>query len=145
MSIDKAARNFEKLVNNSKTEIPVVLKEGSIGYGNYLVKRNKNDMWDLYIVGKSYRSKIDTFNLKTTALMVAKEHKANRVMEMVKLKDLDQRYWASHMDSVIFDKRYKQSKDKLQRELFLWRYEISKDKTELYKHKIIEAYSFIFR
>lgn len=145
MSIDKAARNFEKLVNNSKTEIPVVLKEGSIGYGNYLVKRNKNDMWDLYIVGKSYRSKIDTFNLKTSALMVAKEHKANRVMEMVKLKDLDQRYWASHMDSVIFDKRYKQSKDKLQRELFLWRYEISKDKTELYKHKIIEAYSFIFR
>lgn len=145
MSIDKAARNFEKLVNNSKTEIPVVLKEGSIGYGNYLVKRNKNDMWDLYIVGKSYRSKIDTFNLKTSALMVAKEHKANRVMEIVKLKDLDQRYWASHMDSVIFDKRYKQSKDKLQREIFLWRYEISKDKAELYKHKIIEAYSFIFR
>ncbi|NBR61661.1 MAG: hypothetical protein EBT86_08440 [Actinobacteria bacterium] len=145
MSIDKAAKNFEKLVDNVKTDIPVMLKEGSIGYGNYILKRNKNDQWDLYMVGKRYKTKIDTFNLKISALMCAKEHKANRVMEMVKFKNLDQRYWASHIDSIIFDKRYKEAKDKFQRELFLWRYEVSKSRAELYKQKIIEAYSFIFR
>jgi len=145
MSIDRAVNKFESLLKDVDKLIPAVLKDGSIGYHNYLIRRNKVGSWDLIQVGKRFRNNIGTFYLKSSALMAAKHHKYNRIMELSRTKDLDNLYWFSHVDSLTLNESLKRTKDLAKKDIFLWRYEQARDRSEHYKQQITQAYNYAFR
>ncbi|NBU68488.1 MAG: hypothetical protein EBS49_02515 [Verrucomicrobia bacterium] len=146
MSIDKAVDKFDKLLNHITDIMPLaVLKDGSIGYANYIVKKNKFGKWDLIQYSKRHRSTIDTFYQKTCALISAKLHKNNNIMGMAKTKDLDLRYWNNYSDTIIFDKLYNQTDDKAKKDTYLWRYEVCKLRADNYKQQISQQFIQSFK
>lgn len=145
MSIDRAVIKFETLLRDIDKIMPAILKDGSIGYHNYIVRKNQVGLWDLIQIGKKFKNNIGSFYLKSSALMAARQHRFNRIMELSRTKDLDQRYWSSYMDSINFKEMYKRTKDEFKRDIFLWRYEQAKDRSEHYKHEITQAFTYAFR
>ena len=145
MSIDRAVDKFETLLKEVDKLMPAVLKDGSVGYHNYIVKKNKIGLWDLIQIGKKFKNYIGSFYLKTSALMAARQHRYNRIMELSRTKDIDQRYWSNHMDAINFREMYKRTKDEVKRDVFLWRYEQAKDRSEHYKYEITQAFTYAFR
>lgn len=146
MSIDKAVTRFERLLGDVKNIMPtVVLSDGSVGYFNYIVRKNKLGQWDLIQHGKRYRNSIACFYLKTSALIAAKQHKNNRIMEFSRTKDMDQRYWNNYTDSIHFKQRFAGAKDELKRDVFLWRYEQSRDRSQWYRNEITQVFNHSFR
>jgi hypothetical protein len=145
MSIDQAVIKFETLLRDVDKIIPAVLKDGSIGYHNYIVRKNESGLWDLIQIGKKIKNNIASFYLKSSALMAAQQHRCNRIMELSRTKDLDQRYWYSYTDSINFKERYKRTKDEFKRDVFLWRYEQAKVRSEYYKEEITGAFTYLFR
>ena len=77
--------------------------------------------------------------------MAAQHHKNNRIMELSRTKDLDNFYWFAHTDSLYFYESLKKTKDEFKRDVFLWRYEQARDRSEHYKQQITQAYNFAFR
>lgn len=145
MSIDRAVIKFENLLRDVDKLMPALLKDGSIGYHNYIVKKNAIGLWDLVQIGKKFKNNIGSFYLKSSALMAARQHRYNRIMELSRTKDLDQRYWSNYMDSVNFKEMYKKTKDEVKRDIFLWRYELARDRSEHYQYEITQAFSYAFR
>ncbi|NBP55787.1 hypothetical protein EBU71_04470 [bacterium] len=145
MSIDRAVNKFESLLKDVDKIIPALLKDGSIGYQNYIIKRTKSGTYDLIQLGKRFRNNINTYYLKSSALMAAQHHKNNRIMELSRTKDLDNLYWFAHTDSLYFYESLKKTKDEFKRDVFLWRYEQARDRSEHYKQQITQAYNFAFR
>jgi len=145
MSIDRAVDKFESLLKDVDKLMPALLKDGSIGYHNYIVKRNKIGLYELIQIGKKFKNNIGSYYLKSSALMAARQHRYNRIMELSRTKDLDQRYWSNYMDAVNFKDMYKRTKDEVKRDVFLWRYEQARDRAEYYKQEITQAFSYAFR
>jgi len=146
MSIDKAVKRFERLLSEVKNIMPtVVLSDGSVGYYNYVIRKNAKGQWDLLQRGKQYKNSIATFYLKTSALMAAKQHKHNRIMELSRTKDLDQRYWSNYTDSIYFKALYAHTKDEVKRDVFLWRYEQTRDRSQWYRNEITQVFNHSFR
>lgn len=146
MSIDKAVKRFERLLGEVKNIMPtVILSDGSVGYYNYIIRKNKTGQWDLIQHGKRYKNSIYTFYLKSSALIAAKQHKHNRIMELSRTKDLDQRYWSNYTDSVHFKERFSKATDEVKRDVFLWRYEQSRDRSQWYRNEITQAFNHSFR
>lgn len=145
MTIDKAVIKFEKLVNEVANIIPTVLKDGSVCFHNYIIRKNKLGLWELAQIGNKYRTSIGQFYMKSSALIAAQHHKHNRIMELAKTKDLDQRYWSNFTDSEHFRIMYKRASDELKRDVFLWRWEQTRDRSELYKEQITASYNNAFR
>lgn len=145
MSIDRAVDKFETLLKEVEKLMPAVLKDGSIGYHNYIIKKNKLGLWDLIQIGKKFRNNVGSFYLKSSALMAASQHRYNRIMELSRTRDLDQRYWSNHLDSVHFKELYKRTKDEVKRDIFLWRHEQSRDRSDHYKYEITQAFTYAFR
>lgn len=146
MTIDKAVTKFNKLLNDVNKIMPaVILDDGSVAYNNYIIRKNKIGQWDLIQVGKRLRNNIASFYLKSSALMAAKQHRYNQIMAMHRIRDLDQRYWSSYVDSTHFKERYKHTKDEAKRDIFLWRYEQSRDRADYYKQEITQAFNYAFR
>ena len=125
--------------------MPAVLKDGTIGYHNYVIKKNKIGLYELIQVGKNLKNNIGSFYLKSSALIAARQHRYNRIMELAQTKDMDQRYWSNHMDAVNFKDMYKRTKDEVKRDIFLWRYEQARDRAEYYKQEITQAFTYAFR
>jgi len=145
MTFDLAAEKFNTWLKDINLLLPAVeLDEDTIVFHNYIIKKNKLDQWDLIQVGKKLRNIIASFNLKSSALMAAKAHKNNRIMHVHRIIDLDQRYWSNYIDTVLFRERYKQTKDLVKRDIFLWRYEQSLDRVYNYKQKITSAFHAAF-
>ena len=145
MSIDRAVDRFESLLKDVDKLMLTVLKDGSVGYHNYIVKINKVGMYDLMQIGKKFKNNIGSFYLKSSALMAARHHRYNRIMEFSSIKDLDQRYWSNHMDQINFKEMYKRTKDLTKKDIFLWRYEQARDRAEHYKQEITQAFTNSFR
>ena len=146
MSIDKAVLKFDNLLEEVKSIMPtVILSDGSVGYHNYIIKKNKIGQWDLMQVGRKYKNYIGTYNLKTSALMAAKHHKNNRVMQTFRIKDLDHRYWASYTDSIHFKELISRTNDLAKKDIYLWRYEQTRDRATYYKGQITQAFNYAFR
>jgi hypothetical protein len=145
MSIDRAVDKFEKLLKEVDKLMPAVLKDGTIGYHNYVIKKNKIGLYELIQVGKNLKNNIGSFYLKSSALIAARQHRYNRIMELAQTKDMDQRYWSNHMDAVNFKDMYKRTKDEVKRDIFLWRYEQARDRAEYYKQEITQAFTYAFR
>lgn len=146
MNIRRAAHKLEKFYEESKDSMPLtVLKNGAVGYKDYVVKKSSDDYWELYkCFGKKFRF-VEKFNLKSSAVMAAKHYDRNYIKGILEVRSLDSGYWRNHMDSVIFKDLYSRTTDSVKKDTFLWRWEITKCRADYYKQKITSAFTTAFR
>lgn len=146
MNIKKYSKKLEKFYSEVKDEFKLtVLPNGSVAYRDYLVKQKSNGTWDLVKVRKSKEFVIENFNLKTCALVSAKQHFINNLQQLIETKQLDNLYWNAHTDSVYFKHFYNKSNDPVKKDTLLWRHEITTQRAAFYKQKISQAFSCAFR
>jgi|LakMenE18May11ns_1017448.scaffolds.fasta_scaffold9752639_3 hypothetical protein len=119
-------------------ELPVTfLDNGSILYKSCKLKIDKNKKWGLYSTSSDL---IDTFYLKATALLAAKNYHKSNLKQYLYIKDLDHKYNQSATDTVFFKHYKKTTKDLVKRDVFTWRYEISLARAKQYKAEIASLF-----
>lgn len=136
----------EKLENfleeNFQKNIPVaVLSNGNLVYKNFVIKKNSQDKWELI---RFKGNKLDTFNLKTCAILGAKFYNVNNFSRYNELKILDSFYFKHQIDSEIYKKRYDQTQDLALKDMFMARLSESKQQADYAKEKIISKFKALF-
>lgn len=146
MNVKKYSKKLEKFYKEVKPELPLaVLPNGSIGYKNYVVKQKKDGAWELLLKYGNRFHLVETFNLKSCALLSAKQHDINNLQQLIEYKQLDNLYWNAHTDSVYFKYFYNKTTDPVKKDVMLWRQEITTQRAIFYKQKISQAFTCAFR
>lgn len=125
------------------TQLPVsVLPNGDLAYKNYLVRQNTVGNWGIH----SIKSKdiVDQFYLKTCALMAAKAYNNVKLDTYSQIKELDNKYWASHSDSLVYKNNIKNAKEFDRFLVLLNKLEDSEQKAEHYKEEISKMFKWSF-
>jgi len=146
MTIKQVAKKLEKFLEDVNDMMPLtILPDGSVAYKNYIIKKNKNSTWTLSRIQNQSKIFIDSFNLKSSALVAANYHRTNRIDLLIETKILDEHYWANYNDHLTFKELYKKTKDLVKRDLYLWRGELTRDRADYYRDKISNAFATSFR
>lgn len=138
--ISQLAEQFEEELDR---KLPVtVLPTGGIVYKNYLVKQSAVKQWLLY----DYRNGalIESFFLKTCALMAAKAYCGTHLERFGEVKRLDSGYWASHTDRLIFEHNIKTAKEFERFLILLNRLEESQLREQQFKEEISRLFKWTF-
>lgn len=143
MNIKKQAQKLEQLLEDElKTKVPLLpLKDGSIVYKTYKIKKDNNNNWNLtHFKGDL----VDTFNLKASAILAAKYHNSNQLTHYNHVKNLDIKYWTNSNDAYIFNKKFKTSKDITKKMIYVSRYELTNSRAVHCKQEIISLFTHNF-
>lgn len=138
--ISELAEQFKEELDR---KLPIaILPDGGIVYKNYLIKQSKTNQWNLY----NYRNKelIETFFLKTCALMGAKAHHNIHLERFGEIKRLDSGYWASYTDKLVFQNNIKTAKEFERFLILLNRLEESKLQEQRFKDEISRMFKWSF-
>lgn len=143
MNLKHHAKNLEQLFEKEiKKELPVALMpDGSLVFENFKIRQTKRGTWEVL---RRNGTKVDTFNLKACALMGAKLYGKNRLIAYNEVKFLDQKYQNNANDAEIFKYRYTTTKDTERKDLFLWRWEITKTRAKDAKQQISNKFRTMF-
>jgi hypothetical protein len=146
MNIKKAATKLAKLYEEEKDHLPLIpLDNGSLGYKNYIIKKDRQGNWAVYQKSGHTLRFLDKFNLKSSACMAAKYYDRNNIMGTHEVRNLDNGYWNNQVDSEIFKHYFDKTKDLEKRDIFLWRWELTSQRAKFYKEKITSAFKVTFR
>lgn len=105
--IKQLAESFKE---EFKASLPITpLPDGSAVYKTYLIKETTKKNWGIYHISNG--SLIDEYYLKTCALMAAKAYNNTDMIKFFSIKRLDNRYWANHCDTLVYQKNIKTAKD----------------------------------
>jgi hypothetical protein len=130
--IKELAVHFEEDLNKS---MPISIQpDGSIVYKKYLIKQLANKSWGLYHIQS--RDLVETFYLKTSALLAAKAYSSTFLDRYFEIKRLDSGYWANFMQSEISRSQLKSPVDLSRYIIILNKFEDSLYETERYKTSI---------
>lgn len=143
MNFKKQAKQLEQFLDDEfKQKVPLaLLPNGSIAYGNFLVKQNKKKEWQLSRAGGL---PFDSFNIKSSAIMAAKFYSSNNFSRYSELKLLDQLYFKNHTDAELFKQRYTTTKDLDKRDLYLARFIQSEQHATYAKEQIASRFKMLF-
>ena len=133
----------EQFKSELDSKLPVtVLPNGGIIYKEFLIKENKQGNWAVY----NYKSQqfVAQFFLKTCALMAAKAYALAKIEQFWEIKRLDNQYWANHIDSQVFQRNMKITKEYERYQILLTRFENSKAKEQHYKEEISKMFKWSF-
>jgi len=136
----------EKLETFLKEELArkpplTVMQDKSIAYKSYIIKQTKQGMWALrYATGDI----IDQFRIKTTASLAAKFYDTTNFTRYNEVKNLDTEYWNNNNDADFFKHRYENAKDLDKRDLFLWRWELTRARASRCKEQISSMFKSNF-
>ncbi len=134
MNFKTQAEKLESLLEEELKKIPlVVLSKNTLAYKKYKIKQDNKGMWALF---DPHGSIVDKFRIKTTASLAAKFYDQTNIRRFNEIKILDGQYWNNSNDSVFFEYKYKNTKDLDKRDLFLWRWELAKGRSDRYKQEI---------
>ena len=127
----------------SKT-LPITIQpDGSIVYKDYVIKYNKTTgNWCIYDIAT--HSLVEQYFLKTCALMAAKAYSKVDLNKFFEIKHLDNKYWSSHSDTVIFKHNIKTAKDLGRYIILLNRLEYSEEQSKHYKETISRMFKWTF-
>ena len=107
IKVKELAEHFQHELDS---KYPVhVMPNGNIVYKDFVVKKTVHETWGLY----NYKTQVlvDHFFLKTCALMAAKAHYHTQIEKFFEIKRLDNKYWASYTDTIIFKHNIKNAKE----------------------------------
>ncbi len=134
MNFKIQAKKLESFLEEELKKIPlVVLPDKSIVYKNYKIRQNKLGLWVLRHVNGDL---IDQFRIKTTASLAAKFYDQTNFKRYNEIKLLDGQYWNSSTDASFFKYKYENTKDLDKRDIFMWRWEVTKGRADRYKTEI---------
>ena len=143
MNFKVQAKKLESFLEEELKKIPlVVLPDNSIVYKSYKIRQNKIGLWVLRHI--STGDFIDQFRIKTTASLAAKFYDQTNFKRYNEIKLLDSQYWNSNTDAMLFKYKYENTKDLDKRDLFMWRWEVSKGRAERYKSEISRMFKLNF-
>jgi len=138
--IKELATQFEE---DFKKTLPIaILSNGNIVYKQYIIKSNEQGDW--VITKPSVIDPIETFYLKTSALMAAKAYDRNDLNKMFEIKQMDTEYRNNHTASLIFANNIKKAKDFGRYVVLLNKLEYSQERTEHFKEKISKMFKWSF-
>jgi hypothetical protein len=138
--VQELAKQFEADLNKT---LPISIQpNGNIVYKQYFIKQTSNGNWGLFRLAN--KDLIEEFYLKTSALMGAKAYNNVQLEKYFEIKRLDNRYWASYTDSIIYGKNLKTAKDFDRFQILLTRYEHSTFLTGHYKEEISKMFKWSF-
>lgn len=133
----------EQFSHELDTKLPVsVLPNGDIVYKNYVIRLTPTGNWGLYDI--KYRDLHDQFFLKTCALMAAKAYNSASLEKYFEIKQLDNRYWASYCDNIVYKKNIKGAVEFERYLILLNKLEDSEDKVKRYKEEISRMFKWSF-
>ena len=144
MNFKEKAEKLEKFLEDEfKKSIPLlVLADKSVVYGNYKIKQSKQGTWNLRYLKTD--DLIYTFRTKTSAILAAKFYDKNRLGRYNDVKNLDLAFWNNSKDSAFFEERMKTTKDLERRDLFLCRFELTRDRAIKYKDELSRMFKANF-
>lgn len=132
-----------KLEEDFHTSLPITIRrDGSIAYKDYYIKQDADKNWGLYYV--STGDLIDKFFLKTCALLAAKAYWKVDLARFNNIKQLDGRYWTTHMETQVFQNAMKKTADYERYQILLNKLELSKDKSAKFKDEISTMFKWSF-
>jgi hypothetical protein len=138
--IKELAQQFEQEV---KQTLPVSIQpDGSIVYKNFVIKQTLREDWALYHLNT--RVLIETYHLKTCALMSAKAYGNTNLNKFFEIKQIDSKYWASYSDNQIYQKNIKKTKDFSRYLILLNKLEDSGARVEQFKEQISRMFKWSF-
>lgn len=124
-------------------QLPVtVLPDGNVVYKEYLIKILDNGNWGIFNVAN--KELIAQYFLKSCALMAAKAYRNTDMFRFFEIKELDNRYWASHCDSLVYKKNIKTAKEFERYLVLLNKLEDSEQKSQHYKDEISRMFKWSF-
>ncbi len=137
------AQLANQLDKELSANLPVtVLPNGSIVYKNYIVKQLANSNWGVY--NRINKDLVEQFFLKSCALMGAKAHSLTQVEKFLEIKRLDNRYWASYCDTMIYKNNIKNAVELDRYLILLTKLEHSTTLTEHFKEEISRMFRWSF-
>lgn len=138
----KIAKLAEELSYEFNKNIPItILPSGDIVFKNYIIHPFK-EKWVLYNINDI--NPLADFNLKSCALMAAKEHDRSGFNSYRRIKFLDGRYWANHCDELVYKYYIKNNKDIDKQDVYKTKLDISKAKAKQYKQEISTMFKMAF-
>jgi hypothetical protein len=138
--IKELAQQFEEEV---KQTIPLSIQpDGSVVYKNYVIRQTDKEDWALYHVNN--KTLIETYHLKSCALMAAKAYECTNLNKFFEIKQIDSKYWASFSDNRIYQKNIKKVKDFDRYLILLNKLEDSKCRVEQFKEQISRMFKWSF-
>ena len=106
-TVKELASQFDQDLNPTLTI--KVLPNGSVVYKAYIVKSIPNGNWGVFHIHT--KELVEQFFLKSCALMAAKAYMHTQLEKYFEIKRLDNRYWASHCDTLVYKRNIKTAKD----------------------------------
>jgi len=106
-TVKELASQFDQDLNSTLTL--KVLPDGSVVYKDYIVKSVPNSNWGVFHIHT--KELVEQFFLKSCALMAAKAYMHTSMEKYFEIKRLDNRYWASYCDTLVYKKNIKTAKD----------------------------------
>jgi hypothetical protein len=138
--IKELASHFEEDFNSS---LPIaVRKDGSIVYKDYVIKQDSSKNWAVYY--SSSGDLVGAFFLKTCALMAAKAYWRVDIAKFHNIKELDGRYYASHMETQVCQHAMKKAVEYDRYQILLNKLELSRDKAAQFKDEISRTFKWSF-
>jgi len=139
-AISELAVHFEQELNKS---LPItVLKNGSVVYKDYAIKKNSLGNWGVYNIYN--HDCIEQFYLRTSAVMAAKAYHATKLERLYVIKQLDNKYWANFCDSQTYSHNIKTAKDFDRYLILLNKLENTQQLADHYKDEISKMFTWSF-
>lgn len=139
--IKEIAGQFDIEFQNHVVLVP--LKNGAIGYKDFIIKRNNADSWCIYNI-KNLRESIGEFKLKTCALMAARAYSLTRINKYLEIQDIDNQYWANYSNGIVYRNIIKKQIDLDRFIIVLNKLEDSEAKVDYLKRKITSMFRTSF-
>lgn len=138
--IKELASHFEE---DFKSSLPITIrKDGSIVYKDYYIKQDTSKNWAVH--HNNSRDLVGTFFLKTCALMAAKAYWRVDIAKFHNIKELDSRYYASHMETQLCQHAMKKAVDYDRYQILLNKLELNQDKAAKFKDEISCTFKWSF-
>lgn len=138
--VKELAKQFEEEV---KQNLPISIQpDGSLVYKNYLIKQDAIGDWCLYHLNN--RILIETYHLKSCALMSAKAYGNTDLNKFFNIKQIDSKYWASFSDNQVYQRNIKKTKDFDRYLILLNKLEDSGYRVEQFKEQISTMFKWSF-
>lgn len=132
-----------KLEEDFHTSLPITIRrDGSITYKDYYIKQDSDKNWVLYYTKSN--DQIDKFFLKTCALLAAKSHWKVDIAKFNSIKQLDGRYWTTHIETQVYQNAMKKAVEYERYQILLNKLELSKDKEVKFKDEISTMFKWSF-
>jgi hypothetical protein len=137
--VNKIEEFLEKEIKSAA--LVVTLDNGVSVYKDFVVKLSKSGN---YTLSRSSGIELEKFNLKTTALLAAKMYESGNFKRLAELKILDNIYQKNYLERAFYNKRYRQSSNSENSDLYLARLSTVESKIEYAKHQIASSFRALF-